>query len=81
MFKRVLIVFGIVFLVSPLMFLGTVFRQANISGYPVFSEANMLSALPMFGVVVVVLFIGLLIPWGEDEPRDDDESRKDKDTH
>lgn len=71
MFKRAAIVFVIVVFLSPLMFLGAVFREANVSGHPVFSKENMLSALPLFGIAITLLFVGLLIPWGEGGTKDD----------
>jgi len=70
MLKRVAFVFGVVLFVSPLMFLGSIFRQANVSGLPVFSKENILSALPLFGVAFGLIFIGLLIPWDSDDSQD-----------
>lgn len=81
---RFLIAFLLVLLVSPLMYLGSAFRQANISGYAVFSEKNLVAAFPLFSVAFLIVFVGLCIPWtelagsGVDEknPRGPNESRR-----
>lgn len=73
MFRKIAIAFFIVLAVSPLMYVGSAFRQANISGYPVFSKANLIAAFPLFGIAFLVVFVGLCIPW--DEMIDSDEKK------
>ena len=74
MFRKVAIAFFVVLAVSPLMYIGSAFRQANISGYPVFSKENLVAACPLFGIAFLVVFVGLCIPW--DEIAGSDEKKK-----
>ena len=65
MLRRAAITFIVVLAVSPLMYVGSAFRQSNISGYPVFSKPSLIAAFPLFGTAFLVVFVGLCIPWDE----------------
>ena len=45
---------------SPLIFIGAAARSANVHQLPLMSMDNAKAALPLFGVSVAILFIGLL---------------------
>lgn len=79
MLRKFAVAFLVVLAVSPLMYVGSAFRQANISGYPVFSKANLIAAFPLFGIAFLVVLAGLCIPWGDvasSEEKDSNDKNK-----
>lgn len=68
--KKLTILFSFV-LVIVLLFLGAALRHASISGEPVFSEKNFIGAIPLFGIVLLVVFAASLIPWEKTKLHDD----------
>lgn len=79
MVRRIAIAFLVVLVVSPLMYLGSAFRQANIGGYSVFSRENLIAAFPVFGIAFFVVFAGLCIPWGEMSDSNEEEKKQEDD--